>query len=326
MASCRLNKALPDSPRTLLVPVSGGVSSVILLYILDEQVRRQRLKSQNRVFYNLHVLVVGTSLVASDSPSQSWAESLKKRFPIHTHTFTPLSAIFEYDSNILEALQRLGFSDSPSSNFANEQKLQSVFSRISSPTARVDFTSILLSRFVGAFANAHGLEHVLWGHCDSKLAATALSSVAKGRGGSVPTQICDGPSVWGPIFIHPLREVFKLELELYSQLIDPLLSEMVIQNNDNEPSKTSIKNSAIDNLLTAYISSQGQKYPSIMANVVRTSSKLQEPQDLKQSMPCSFCGASTLQDPGFSCSTSPPLKSNVCPDLCYGCLRLRQEL
>lgn len=327
MISYKFGKALPDKRKTLLVPVSGGISSVVLLYILDEHLKRQRAQSQDRTSYDLHVLTVDTSSAAAGGPFSSFAESLQKRFPSHMYSFEPLSAVFTFDLNVYKALEQLGLAFSPSPGKADhETSLQGLFSRLGSSTARTDIQSILLNRLVGGFSQQHGYEAVLWGQSNSKLAATALSSVAKGRGGSVPMQIGDDPSPWGPIFHYPVRDLFKPELELYARLIQPSLSDLIIWDRDNMATNVSVKNSAIDDLLTAYITSQGERYPSIMANVVRTSSKLQMPKLTDGNIPCSFCGTSITSDLESSSRNSNPLSSDSYRDLCYGCSRLKQDI
>lgn len=317
---------LPDKRKNLLVPVSGGVSSVVLLYILDQQIKKQRKKTQDRLPYNLHVLVVDISSVAPYSPSEGLVELLRKRFPDYIQSFEPLSAVFTYDVKLPESLEQLGFIyNRPSGDTSDEAKLQRLFSCLGSPTSRTDVQSILLARLVGAFAKSHGCEAVLWAHSDSKLAATALSSVAKGRGGSVPLQTNDGPSPWGPTFNYPVRDLFKPELESYARLAESSLSDIIIWGYDNVTSSVSVKNSAIDDLLTAYITSQGEKYPSIMANVVRTSSKLQAPKQTLQTMVCSLCGTPSSQNADSFSAIPNSARPDSLNNLCYGCSQIKRE-
>jgi cytoplasmic tRNA 2-thiolation protein 2 len=148
------------------------------------------------------------------------------------------------------------------------------------------------------------------------LAALALADVAKGRGGSVASSIADGPSLHDINFNYPTRDLFKVELQTYAQaLSEPLVSEG--QDDAVEQSTSSIRSVSIDNLLSNYITLQGEKYPSIMANVVRTVSKLQVRSTGNEMVTCCFCVAPMNR------ASDNPGESQY---LCYGCARMKQDL
>jgi cytoplasmic tRNA 2-thiolation protein 2 len=211
-------------------------------------------------------------------------------------------------------LERLGIHKQPGES--DEEVTQRVFASATSVTTRADLESILLQRLLVAIAKQQNCEGVLWGHSDSRLAALALADVAKGRGGSVSSNIADGPSLHEINFNYPVRDIFKVELQTYAQALgEPLFIET--ESGTAEQAVPNIRNTSIDNLLSAYISSQGEKYPSIMANVVRTAGKLQVENTDSGALACSFCVMATIPSSHEKGENS---------HLCYGCERMKQNI
>lgn len=313
MESYRFGNLAVNETRRLLLPLSGGVSSMVLLQVLDAQLHNQALK-RNRTAYELII----SNIVLPDEDNSIKCNELyaqvAERFP--THKFRPpmaLEDLFKYDDRIESDLLHLGVTRPEGES--DGSFLNRVVSSTTSATAREDLQSILLRRFIVSVAKAHDCEGILWGHSDSRLASMALSHVSKGRGGSVPSLIADGASCHGINFKYPVRDLFKPELATYaSALSEPLVSLDGEQTTAPQVAP-SLRNTAIDTLLTNYINSQGEKYPSIMANVVRTTGKLDGTAN-GQSQLCMVCSEpSSLLNGGAA--------ENL---LCYGCLRMKQDI
>jgi cytoplasmic tRNA 2-thiolation protein 2 len=274
-----------QTQRKLLLALSGGTSSMVLLHILDSQLQRQ-LASRGRVPYDLQILVVDTSEVASFASTNAFLDSLRALFPLYEFSFLPISEVFTLDKDIFEALSHLGL------NRRTDESPQGIFERLigctTTATAKAEIYDLLLDRLILTHAKLDSCEGVLWGHSDSRLAAKALASVAKGRGLSVPLEILDGPSPAGVNFHHPLRDLSKQELEQYARLLPEELSRLV-KHEESHIAKMTTRETSIDDLLAQYINTQGKKYPSIMANVVRTVSKLQLPSASMETSPCAVC-------------------------------------
>ncbi|RMZ76704.1 hypothetical protein DV737_g4686, partial [Chaetothyriales sp. CBS 132003] len=195
--------ATPGMKKRLLLPLSGGVSSLALLHVLDVQLARQ-LEKQNRTAYELVLVHV------------------------------------DIDGRLEQDLAKLGLVRAAGQG--DRELYGAMMAAASTATARSDLAQVLLKRLVVCLAKQHNCASILWGHSDSRLAALVLADVAKGRGGSVPTTLSDGPSPAGVGFKYPMRDLYKAEIELYASVLPQGLSK---------------------------------KYASVMANVVRTASKLQ---------------------------------------------------
>jgi cytoplasmic tRNA 2-thiolation protein 2 len=312
MESYRLKNDTSRPKRKLLLPVSGGVSSLVLLQVLDFHIQRQFV-SRGRAAYELEVLVVDTSCIDQTSSAVGLVESLEEIFPSRHFTLLSLDAVFKMDHDLHSALSDLGFHE----NMGEEPQagLERLMRSATTPTTRSDLFEVLLLRLIVCFAKSQGCEAILWGHSDSRLAAIALSNVAKGRGGALPNQIGDGPSPWGLHFNYPLRDLFKSELEIYAGLLSAQLVKVVVPDLP-APTTSSIRETSIDDLLTNYITSQGEKYPSIMANVVRTASKLRMPSATEIEVVCRLCAM----------PITSVISEHSQRGLCYGCMKIKADI
>ncbi|CAG8256063.1 unnamed protein product [Penicillium salamii] len=315
-----------DQPRhQLLLPVSFGVSSSVLLHILDTD-RQRRLDESRLVGYDFHIIVVDPSTVsmtARASFDQKF-ELMQKSFPAHTFTRVPFHSIFDHASEMEEIMREYAgthFKDDTS--LSNEERLAAFRASISTATSQADIDTILLTRLIVAFAKKFECKSVLWGDSDSRLAAKALAGVAKGRGASLTWQVSDGMSPWGLEFEYPLRDLYKAELLQYESLC-PELSDIVIP--DQAPSENVLtKNLSIDELMLRYVQSQGAKYPGVMANVARTANKL-ESSTSGAAATCALCAGLLGNTEGNTGVTvANQAQDNQSSQFCYGCMRSRPE-
>ena len=312
--SYRIKNELEGQQQTLLLPVSGGVSSIVLLHILDALYQR-RLAIRGHSTFQLHVLSVrDASPVDNAAIHKQLLQSLRDRYPLHHFSSLSFNQVFSLDDHVHEALTELGFLISPGQEAT--MIMDQIMTLLSTSTSRSEIRETLFVRLVVAFAKLQGCKTILWGHSDSRLAARALSSVATGHGAALPFLVADGSSSWGLHFYYPLRDVLKSELTLYAaQVLDNLTP---LTDSEHSPAEvaTPIRKQSIGGLLASYVNSQGDKYPSIMANVVRTSSKLQPPAMSQMMRKCVWCA--TL----FESTEAGKHMSS----LCYGCTRTKQDI
>ena len=320
MESYRIKNQSGHEKKRLFLPLSGGVSSHVLLGVLDAQLEKQ-VSKQGRTAYDL---VVGH---ADMNPGQSavgltWYTELSEKYPMHT--FLPVRAISESlstNTTLQDDLASLSVTRVP--DMTNEDFYTTILASATTATTLSDLQEIIRTRLLVALARQHNCSSILYGHSDSRLAALSLAAVAKGRGGAVPASIADGPNEGFCINQNfPVRDLFKTELELYAQVVQPsfIMADSESYGGVAEPQKLpSLRNTSIDDLLTGYITSQGEKYPSIMANVVRTAGKLlvSEPGTAPEKRrACVFCRGTILSTNSESTGTG----------LCYGCTRMKQDI
>ncbi|KAJ4343682.1 hypothetical protein N0V95_006585 [Ascochyta clinopodiicola] len=146
---------------------------------------------------------------------------------------------------------------------SSKEQLTRLVNSLTSATARADVLSTLRTRLIVEHAKSTGCQSILWADSTTTLAEKTLAETCKGRGFSLPWQVTDGKSPFGPYFHYPLRDVLKKELMSYMDLADPVLSSLV-----HEPSpgatqaSTSSKNTTIDDLMKQYFESVEENFPS----------------------------------------------------------------
>jgi len=318
MEAFRVRNATPGQQRRLLLPISGGISSGTLLHVLNGYLEAQ-LTRTGRPGFELHVVhVVEDSETASSS---SIFESTKQRYPRLQYHILQLSD--SQDSPEANGTAQKDESSNPGRLIVSE-----LLPTLTSPTSRVDVSTIARSTAIVKAAQRLDCEGVLWGDTTTRLAEKILSETAKGRGYSLPWLVNDGESPHGVTFLFPMRELFKKELL-------PFAASVGLPYRDDEiVAPTSTKDSSIDMLMKQYFQSVEVNYPSIVANVVRTSSKLIPLAEDASSSPCRLCGMlvaeGTLGILGWGGyarreelhqATSVAVGGEHGLDLCYGCAR-----
>lgn len=314
--------------KKLLLPVSLGPSSTSLLSILDSHLKGQ-MQRMSRTSYELLIVHIDLESESVNGTSASARlEKLQNRFPDHIYLNAGLKEAVDLEID----WKVLGLDDPKSAGSASEVlHMESLLSSISSATSKADIMSTLLSRLLVDIAKKNGCESILFGDSTTRLAEKTLTETAKGRGFSLPWQVSEGMSPYGINFHFPLRDVLKKELVTFSSLISPSLSDLIIYPIPTQVS-ASAKSTTIDELMTQYFESVEENYPSIVANVVRTSSKLKAPTagTAESSASCGLCGLPVASgtdgiygwggDQSFDAKPTglEALDRGV---LCYGCSR-----
>lgn len=320
----KLRGGFKDPQRTLLVPISFGVSSIVLLHVLDQQLSN-RAEAGRHAGYNLHVLFVDQSALLGQASSHDSLDVLKQRYPSHTYTVILLEDCYDYDIKL----------DMPTSADAltnghttldKRTRLKHILSSLPSATSRADIIEILRRRLILAFAKAHTCDSILFGDSTTRLAEKTLSETAKGRAIALPWLTADGSSSDGITCIYPLRDLLRKELGSYTNMVSPPLTPLICEAPSKMP--TSSKDTTIDGLMTHYFESVEQNYPSIVANVVRTSDRLVAPSTFENTDVCGICGFPIVNESwgGDQLDSAVPELTNSNgyehgKALCYGCAR-----
>jgi len=179
---------------------------------------------------------------------------------------------------------------------------------LDSLTARKDMFQILIRKLIVSTAKASNCEAILWGDNTTTLAERVLADTAKGRGSSLPWTVADGNSLHSIPFHYPMRDLLSQEIVNYASLIGLEHSESMSDGLAKVP--VNLKNTTIDDLMRQYFKSVEREYPSIVANVVKTTGKLASPSLSSVETQCELCDV-PLEGRG-------PDKSR----LCYACIRV----
>ena len=145
---------------------------------------------------------------------------------------------------------------------------------------------------------------------------------------SLPWQVSDGMSPHGIGFNYPMRDLLRKEIISFSSLTKPSLADLVLYQEPASHISASSKLITIDDLMTQYFESVEENYPSIVANVVKTSSKLKALSG-DETTSCGFCGLPVTEGTdgifgwgGDQNSETPHEKADDYRGiLCYGCSR-----
>ncbi|KAL2838712.1 hypothetical protein BJY01DRAFT_33049 [Aspergillus pseudoustus] len=321
----RLRRSAPGTPRgKILLPLSCGLASSVLLHMVYTQMKEQRSRPHAPEGFDLHVLIIDPSSISSSSPPLGEAlELLQQRFPLASFTQLPLHAAFELVPDLGGVLPRYageGFNKDDAS-LSPKEHLDAFRASISSNTSAADVDSVLVTRLIVAFAKRNECFGIIWGDSDDRLAAKTLASVAKGRGSSLTWQVSDGMTPFGLEFRFPLRDLFTAELQNYADCFAELTD--IIKPDAPLSDNILTKNLSIDQLMLRYVSSQGAKYPGVMSNVTRTANKLQASQLSTNGTRCALCDTLICNSKGVY---NQALHDTSPSQLCYACDRSRPGL
>lgn len=310
--------------RRLLFPLSFGPSSASLLHILDQHIQGQYTR-MNRAAYELVVVHINLYVDPVDrKDADDLLEKYKSRFPRHTYFTLNLEDALLLDGIDWKALNM----EEPSQTQNAADRFQTLLGSMSSATSRSDIVSTLLTRLLVDVAKKNECESILFGDSTTRLAEKTLTETAKGRGFSLPWQVSDGASSYGIGFNYPLRDLLKKEIHTFSSLTTPPLTDLVVYQKSSSHTSASSKTTTIDDLMAQYFESVEENFPSIVANVVRTTSKLKSlPGDDTTS--CGLCGLPVAKGTdgiygwgGDQNTSSRPIEeSDPHGILCYGCSR-----
>jgi cytoplasmic tRNA 2-thiolation protein 2 len=305
METFRVKNSEPGKERTLLLPLSFGPSSTALLYVVSRHLKGQ-IEKTGRTGFKLHVIHVQ---LPSESGSEEILEQVKQRYPEHTYSNIPLSSITDHESLIPSAFQQTTIQPTQSP----DEKLTAILSALPTATSRADATSIFLRKLLVHQALALDCGAILFSDSTTRLSERVLAETAKGRGFSLPWVVSDGESPFGIPLYYPARELLSKEVAAFVDFIEPSMAGVVVRCDTSKPA-AAMKNTTIDELTRQYFAGVEVDYPSIVANVVRTTSKLQARTLSEVEMHCELCD--------MPLEGQAPERSRVC----YGCIRTMPQV
>lgn len=205
--------------------------------------------------------------------------------------------------------------------------IEQLFDALPTVTSKADVLRLLIRHILVDVALQRNCTTLLLGHSTTALAALTLAGVANGRGFSVPLEVNDGQHTvcsykdgqetsrfQFPIY-YPLREVFKNELLMYMDMTPELTSFK--PTTTESASVVSHKDVSIEEVMQKYFEGVEGPYSSIVANVVRTTGKLDRASGGET---CRLCGMA-LDETGEERWAGELGEASSSGKLCYGCRR-----
>ncbi|CAK7265601.1 Cytoplasmic tRNA 2-thiolation protein 2 [Sporothrix epigloea] len=279
-----------SSFRRFYAGLSFGPSSAALLDVC-EQIILDRLSRGRDAAFSLHAVHIDTSLeeVSSESLVEQRLDRWRVRYPRFTFERVPLTdvlslAAIDWEVLLPPSMAGTRWAAPP----ASTTQLRTLLDSLPSATSRRDLLGLLVRRLLISRATSTSetppFDALLMGCSTTALAERTLTETAKGRGFSLPWQINDGIVDDGvgrhiPLY-YPVRELFRNELVLYlSAVAQPPLTEdgfvLLPASITSSTAVVSHKDLSIEEVMTRYFAEVEVNYPSIMANVVRTTAKLE---------------------------------------------------
>jgi cytoplasmic tRNA 2-thiolation protein 2 len=326
METYKIRGQSAKSVKKYLLPISFGPSSTSLLHILNEKLESQ-MKRMGRTSYEFHPVFVasGPSSEEEQARLDSVKEALATRYSKYTLTTADLSDALALEGIDLASVDTVALTKD--STLSPQEQLESLLQSLPSATSRADLKATFLTRLLVSIAAHKSCDAILFGDSTTRLAEKTLTETAKGRGFSLPWQVADGPSSHGITFAYPMRDLLKKEIVAFTSLVKPALTDMLLPQVSVTNVSASSKGTTIDDLMAQYFESVEKNFPSIVANVVRTSSKLKAPAEAG-SVACVICGLPVAEGTdgiygwgGDQSFDARPKESSDREVLCYGCSR-----
>ncbi|PIS53039.1 hypothetical protein CJI97_002697 [Candidozyma auris] len=330
----------------VLLPLSFGTSSLVLLDMVASLLREQNLAHKGKQGFELVVL----HILEENGPSKAEAESimhelLSRYDPVTVHYRIIDPEMFLLDKKSLQRIQVSAEFDvlSKQQQLGNSLTVSLLLESCRTNSSRADLLQLIYHDLIIQSAIQLRCNTILLGHSMTRLASEILSMTVKGRGVEIHEAIADRSiSYEGNEFhiIFPFRDILFAEVEAVLSLTDGLKQFHV------ETSKgTSIaKNMTVQALSTKYFDDLGANgYASTASTVVKTAEKLGAPK-CEITAKCRICQADIYTNPkqwlkSITVNAAAPLeteaevelaedyakvigKSHVSGDsldVCYGC-------
>ncbi|CAK7242135.1 MAG: Cytoplasmic tRNA 2-thiolation protein 2 [Sporothrix thermara] len=271
-----------------------------------EQIILGRQSRGRDAAFDLHVVHIDTDLEqpGSESLTEQRLDRWRVRYPRFTFERVPLSDVLSLNTIDWAALLPTSSDTTAATTTAttttttttttsqppsSPAQLRTLLNSLPSATSRRDMLDLLVRRLLISRATSPAetapYDALLLGCSTTALAERTLAETAKGRGFSLPWQINDGAVDDGtgrqiPLY-YPVRELFRNELVLYlSAVAQPPLTEgdfvvLPASATSSSAAVVSHKDLSIEEVMTRYFAEVEANYPSIVANVVRTTAKLE---------------------------------------------------
>ncbi|ODV87494.1 hypothetical protein CANARDRAFT_194401 [[Candida] arabinofermentans NRRL YB-2248] len=260
---------------TVLLPLSMGKSSLVLLDIIISQLQEQSSATRAHLGFKLIVLCVDEEGLVENVQNivglvkqlkESYGVELLKQLNISFKVLDPNSFINknslkeihlgqEFEAHLVEPIN-------------NNMKLSDILLQCPNKSTREDFLGNIRTELIYRAAIKEDCSVILFGHSMTKLADDILALTARGRGSEISKKLTDGDITFMDNtihVIHPLRDVLQTEINAYAILCDLVRFEAA--NTVESVLKKSAKNKTINELIREYFATVEVDYPEVISTV-----------------------------------------------------------
>lgn len=327
-------------PHRVLLAVSGGASSLVLLDTVASLLQEQHKQHSGRMGFELVVVNVDeTTRKKLDRGFSAVMAELAQRYePVKIEWVSLDPEDFAKGKKFQELRVARDFSVTSTVTENNEKctLIDQVFGGCPNRSLQEDVAEIIVRTLLLETAKTHRCGTLLFGHNMSRLAEEVLALTITGRGSQIHSSVADhnDDTTGSTIAVKfPLRDILGAEISAYAKLagIDKLVLTLALT------APTINKHKTVRDLTAQYfrqLDSTG--YSSTASTVVRTADKLTAPKVGTYTGCCRVCGTEIRQEPrqwlsritvadrettgdaeGDAEGSSQRVEKH--PQLCYGC-------
>lgn len=295
----------------VLLPVSFGASSLVLLDMIASLLQEQNLAHKGKQGFELVVLHLDNNEQMKNGEEPGSSEKLKlelsQKLKEITEKYLPVqikSKVLSIDEIDVDEYIRISVSNEfdvfkqylGDENPMHKLTISELLHFSPSKSLRADLLATIYADLIFRTATREGCQTVLFGHSMTRLATEVISLTVKGRGLSIHKAIADGPRQYGKHAVHvifPLRDVLYAEVQAILKYSDKIKEHVVELSEETKI----VKNMTVQALTSQYFENlDATGYSSTASTVVKTAEKLGGPKEAKVAE-CEVCGGDIHQDP-----------------------------
>lgn len=319
--------ALQNEQSKILVPLSFGSSSLVMLDIINDSLSEQKRTHRGITGFSVHVITVFRDENALQ-PIKKYIKELsevrysanKDKITFHVIDINSFcNSSEELRAMVLHSIDfkthSINSEDQSLLSFA-DYSIKNLLEQCPNRSSKEDLLSFVIKHVIKKFAFQNDFKAILWGNSMTKVADEIISLVVKGRGASIAASLntTDFDRDYENKFknLYPMKDILLSEIDAYCHIFNlyPFMMDYKIQDTlllskfpKQELVQTSklVKNMTMNELARKYFDDIETNYSNVISTVVRTGEKLAEPKLGEEfiNKKCRVCQHCIHYDPSF---------------------------
>lgn len=315
----------------VLLPLSFGASSLVLLDMVASLLLEQSLAHKGKQGFELevlHLIEPKIATLATNSKAnvlnileEIEQDSMRKLFASLAKRYFPLELIYhEVDLNTyvmdnvtaITVKRQFEVIASEASEISQKSSVADLLKQCATRALQEDLVNVLKTALTRKIALEMGFQTIIYGHSMTRLANEVIALTVTGRGSTTHESVINRPIKYNNVdlqIIFPLRNILKGEVTAIL-LFDKELR--LFLKPETKPGSRLAKNMTVHDLTTQYFDNlDAAGYASTASTVVKTAEKLGAPKEPELGQ-CEVCGSSFHRDSrkwlsGITVTTAAPL-------------------